>query len=252
MVSGIVSRLSFLSKEKFVNQYKLQDGFTLFELLIALFVFSLLSVFAFRSVTILSSSQQGLTLEQYETEALQRALFFWDRDVRNSNTNITQSELRDNRLEADLIASFLLETGSSGRREEIGVERINYFLDNGSIYRESVGELTDRTLLISNIKSASANLIEGGRVGLKKKAIVGIELVMVHQELGQIKRQIFQAVGEADKDLSTLISEGSGGTAAGGSGQESNGSEVDGIEGGEEPVDVQTPVFDPLGGTAPW
>lgn len=179
-------------------------GFTLVELLVALFVFSLLSSFSYRTVNQLLNSRAVLSSELTVFSAIQKTLLFWERDVQRSLKNSADMNVSDSgSLQVQRVsASFSLQTA---------VERIDYVLKGDILYRErhvlpaseDIGQQADSLALLSGVQSFSVNpLFENVGNGSPDS----IDLVIQHSTLKEIRRTIFTGRGESfGMDFSTLL-----------------------------------------------
>lgn len=171
-----------------------QGGFTLMELLVAMLVFSLLTGFAYRSVSELSSVSRSLSEEETQFRSLQQAMSMIERDLRQSSNVKAPSTNAVNAPPPDPDAPSLLL--SLDVESVAGKKSIEYLFGKGIFYRNvlvgsgSSGDAQDALRLIDGLDNASVNLLASSS-GIAD----GLELTLQHSALGPIERLIQLPVG---------------------------------------------------------
>lgn len=195
------------------------SGFTLMELLVALFVFALLAGFAFRAVTALTAAEQDVKTQMRALSELQRAVLFWERDIRQIVDRPVQQGFDLQK------AAVLLPEGSGGVLEftrgghpdyleqvRSSLQRVRYEVtDDGVLLRKSwniVDHVSDAEPLgmplLKGVEAVSVAFLENGEWGvemadpsvddegkaLKKALPAAIAVTLTHARFGEIRRVV--------------------------------------------------------------
>ncbi len=216
-----------------------KEGFSLVELLIAMLVFSILSLLGMRAVSVVSASAAAISVDEALMKDVQGALVLWEQDVRRSrNVGLIEQPGSSAEGEAE-IAKYRLFSGSSliGGADN-GVTEVSYSVRGGKLVRGSSALEGEGVVLLSDVVSAKtegaghseANAVGTASTGAKEMVALNIE----HKQLGNIRRILFlgaaKEIGLSGLGLGTasglesestgqtvVISEGGGGSLGGSS-----------------------------------
>ena len=203
---------------RLINQKrKLGVGFTLVELLVALFVFSLLSAFAYRAINTMLKTGDSLEAEMQALTDVQRALQIIERDLRQ-RVVYSSSELNNNtselsvELNTDKTSLELNRLSSSLQNQAEAVKYIRYSFAGDQLLRESwlyakdsLSDPSDKSVLLTGLKSAEFSLPEDSKsTSAAQQWPNYIEVKLDHKELGGITRTIGLFIKQADMNLSSL------------------------------------------------
>lgn len=181
-----------------------QEGFTLVELMMAIFVLSLLLGMAFTSVNSLSGVSRFLDKEEAALLATQKAMNILSRDIAGAvglelvDNGVQQSLLRADDSFSEQMQLFNLTTADG--------ERFSYVFSSGGLFRQSVflGDLErvtdeaaneiDSLRLLDDLLSASLTYpdVEGF------SGQSWVQLTLEHEQLGVMRRIINYAQLSAD------------------------------------------------------
>lgn len=194
---------------------KLHSGFTLLELLVALFIFSLLSAFSFRAVSLLSQSDVALKEQSDSLLDLQKFMFYWKSDVQGARNPPVVESSSGSAMSGDAADEMVLLTlddvSSPANGKYVSGVPTNYTFNAGGIYRDRslpaykkslVTSVNDKLLLLNNIEQAEVELIDGVS---PSDPPIALKLSFVHKDYGVIHRVFAYGVGEADEELSTIV-----------------------------------------------
>lgn len=192
--------------------YQRMSGFTLVELLVALFVFSLLSAFAFRAVTVLGDTSQGVEVETSTLAGLQHAVQFLERDIRQ----LVAVESSDG--DADSVGVSFLTMGMTQSGQLL---RVRYVVRDHRLFRDSWGAGTS----IDDVPLSSIPLLRA--VAAIKFSFLGedgmvlsvaqsqlpqlLKLTITHEKWGDINRSLLVGGWRPPVDFTSLPAEKSGG-----------------------------------------
>lgn len=206
-----------------------KKGFTLAELLIAMFVLSLLGMFAFRAVNQLTYANQYLDKEVSVLNDAQKFFSMLERDIRQANSLIATTsgsnniEQRADKLELLVPVEKLIPTSING-----GVERkpkkITYQLEDNKVLRGSgddslrEGEDGDVYTVLDGVAAIQFENSGSGQ------GLAGLSITVAMQDLGDLRRHFFwgqKAEIEMANQLLALnsLDVGSGGIVFGNGGQ---------------------------------
>ncbi len=187
-------------------------GFTLLEVLVAMVIFSIMSLMAYEGLSSMLKSNETIGAYEHDLKNLQRAMIFIERDFRQlaprpRRFGFSKEELSP-ALTAGLDAQGLVEFTRSGNpnpanKSRSALQRVQYDFADNKLVRKSwnlVDHLdSDEPLvmpLLSDLDSVELRFMNqnnqwrenwgaDGQLSVLPKAI---ELVFVHKHWGQIKR----------------------------------------------------------------
>lgn len=201
---------SQLSGQKTVRHKS--QAFTLVELLIALFVFSMLSVFSFRAVGLLGVAQSETDNSMLMLASVQKAVLLWEKDMfqMEESWGAGSGEARSLDLsaqEAEFVFGYLRQLSGDGSKT--GSKW--YFLKNSSWFSANAGvdsgRMENSLRLLQRVKSLSIEEEMMGSPATGKS----LTLTLLHEQFGLVKRVLYFPVGEPDKELGSLIFEAESG-----------------------------------------
>ncbi|HPQ94074.1 MAG: prepilin-type N-terminal cleavage/methylation domain-containing protein [Thiothrix sp.] len=159
------------------------QGFTLVELLVALMVFSLLTIFAYRALNMLSESRDSAVSEARLLSEVQKFLLLWERDVRQADWSdpdyVESSIVLDDFNELDVVGS------DHGTR---------YFVRKGIVYRQvrdgTATDLSEPGLpLLSGVDAMTVTF--SGKIkpsGIGSASVSAIGLTFEQSHLGRMHK----------------------------------------------------------------
>lgn len=173
-------------------------GFTLVELLVALFVFSLCAGLAYRSIDVLVKSKALVTEDIQDLSGLQRFLTFLEKDLRWS-AKLTDESVDGQEDSDGELTVFSLEGAGDDQCREVSPCEIRYSLKGDMVFRSREGVSEDpfindkdnRVLVGENIKSF---FVEGLKT--TEDADAGILVNISHHQLGEIRHAFFRGGAE--------------------------------------------------------
>lgn len=151
-----------------------ETGFTLVELLIALFVFSLLSAFSYRSVSLLTLSMADTHSESGALLDVQKAWSLWQKDLQASlldskTLQPKDDEVLNNPTNGELLADF---------------GKVKYVLRKGRMYRQSLEGVYKTEVKLMQVDSATMTVDSS----LLREGVLISVFVMDHPVLGKTSR----------------------------------------------------------------
>ncbi|HMT92584.1 type II secretion system protein J [uncultured Thiothrix sp.] len=198
-----------------VKRQQKSQGFTLVELLVALFVFSLISAFAYRAVNTLVKTGDAIELEMVELTRVQRAMQTLERDLRQksvqvlASTESTAVELTPDKTQLDLT----LLAHSSGTNKQ-SLKHIRYSLKNHSLIRETWRdnkELTtspdDSSALLTKVKALEIAALDQAATTTTTPWPAYFQVKLEHENLGLITKIVYFGIKQTDIDFSSLNAE---------------------------------------------
>lgn len=177
-------------------------GFSLVELLIALFVFSLLSTFSFGAANMLAKSQQLLLEEADSIEEIQKVLGLLVRDLRQSVhfSSLPSTDL----LQGNTFV--LVKSGAS--------DSVSYSLKEGVLSRELPldNELLSRgstAVLLSDIEVFSITSLGDVQSQIDQEdgmqsLFPGVNVSLIHKNFGSVSLSMYAGIREVDKSSSVV------------------------------------------------
>ena len=195
------------------KQHSSRKGFTLVELLIALFVFSLCAGFAYRSIDVLAKSKELATEDIQDLSDLQRLLTFLENDLRWS-AEITYKPVNEQENGDGELTAFTLDGAGNDKCREISPCKIRYSSKEGLVFRSSDGASDDPLTNDNNNKMLVGTKIDSFSVeGLEtaEDADAGVLVNISHRQFGEISHIFFRGGAETtvmasaeNIDLNTL------------------------------------------------
>jgi len=185
-------------------------GFTLLELMIAMIIFSLMSIMAYGGLINIFKSNEVITSLEHDLKTLKRTMMFFDRDMRQLVLRPRRSGYDSSEFQPALTSSLdsdgLLEFTSAGVSNPLGLvrsslQRVRYTLEDGKLKRLS-WKLVDhieaepsKMTLLDNVESFTLRFLSqaGGwqeNWGTSKTLPKAVELTLKHKKWGEVKRLI--------------------------------------------------------------
>ena len=185
-------------------------GFTLLELMIAMIIFSFMSIMAYGGLINIFKSNEVITSLEKDLKVLKRTMMFFDRDMRQLVTrprrNGYDSSEFQPALASNLDSTGLLEFTRAGVSNPLelvrsSLQRVRYTLEDKKLKRLSwnlvdhiEGEPSTMTLL-DNVESFTLRFLSqaGGwqeNWGTENDLPRAVELTLKHEKWGDIKRLI--------------------------------------------------------------
>lgn len=218
---------------------KNKNGFTLVELLVALFVFSLLVAIAFRSVTMLWGSADILLMEAAGLQDIQKVFSILEKDIQRSvkieSKAIAKSGL-DELFSKDVLGDDVLVINNMDARSNKNIRKYFYLKNNNLVvekYNEGQFDEVDEEslILIRGISSFDVELQENS----KSLGLNGVRLKLVHTSLGEVTRSYALAMSSVVGSVNTLDNGPNSSTnSGGGDGNSANPSAVPESDSGQE------------------
>ncbi len=186
-----------------------QKGFTLLELLVAMVIFSLMSIMAYGGLSNVITGNEVIATQEKRLKELQRTMMFLERDIRqlvprprNTGFNQTKGKAFDYGLDSD----GLMEFTRAGNPNPIAVarsslQRVRYDLEEKVLIRKSWALVDHIDLeptsmkLMKGVESIKLRLLDN-KNGWKenwqqeKEIPKAVEITIEHTNWGEIKRLI--------------------------------------------------------------
>lgn len=194
-------------------------GFTLMELLVALFVFAILAGFSFRAVTALTASENDVKEQMGALSELQRAVLFWERDIRQIVDRPVQQgfDLSKDTVAIPEESGSIIEFTRGGNPDYLeqvrsSLQRVRYELGDDGVFLRKSWNIVDHVddaapvemPLLTNVEAVSVSFLDNGAWGEaladpgvdeqgqpRKKALpAAIAIELTHERFGEIRRVI--------------------------------------------------------------
>jgi len=193
-----------------LNNFKpKQKGFTLLELLVAMVIFSLMSVMAYGGLSNVITGNEVIATQEKRLKELQRTMMFLERDIRqlvprprNTGFNQTKAKAFDYGLDSD----GLMEFTRAGNPNPIAIarsslQRVRYDLEEKVLTRNSWALVDHIDLeptsmkLLKDVESIELRLLDKKNEWQEnweqeKEIPKAIEITIKHTNWGEIKRLI--------------------------------------------------------------
>ena len=187
-----------------------QIGFTLLELLIAMVIFSFMSIMAYGALGNIFKSNEGITAQAKKLKDLKRTMMFVERDIRQIVLRPRREGFGSDEQVSALISGFdnegIVEFTRSGNSNPSGIarsslQRVRYKLEESTIKRLSwnlvdhIGAEPVVMPLLKDVEGFSWRFLNDKGVFLEnwssnKELPRAIELVLEHKAWGKIVRLI--------------------------------------------------------------
>ena len=185
-----------------------QKGFTLLELLVAMVIFSLMSVMAYGGLYNVITGNEVIAKQEQRLKELQRTMMFLERDIRQlvpRPRTIGFNQFAQS-FEYGLDSDGLMEFTSAGNPNPMGIarsslQRVRYDLEEKILIRKSWAlvdyidlEPTSMSLL-KDVESMELRLLDKNRewqINWKEAKFIplAVEITIEHTHWGKIKRLI--------------------------------------------------------------
>lgn len=188
------------------------QGFTLVELLVALFVFSLISAFAYRAVNTLVKTGDAIELEMADLTSIQRAVQIIERDLRQKSVQVVAStESETVNVTPDKTQLELTLLPNSAANPQQALKHIRYSLKNESIIREtwlnnqaSTESPHDTSILLKKVKALEITALDASATTTTNNWPAYFQVKVEHEDLGSITKVIYFGVKQPDINFSSL------------------------------------------------
>lgn len=195
---------------------KVSTGFTLVELLVALFVFSLISAFAYRAVNTLVKTGDAIEAEMTALTKVQKAVQIIERDLRQKSVQVV-AELDTEQVNAQPDNSELELTvlASSSLSTQALLKHIRYRLQDKVLVREvwknnksTADEPDELVELLTDLSKAEFTRLDSVASSTTHAWPAYVQLALEHESLGSIKRSVYLGLKEPDLKFSSLNESG--------------------------------------------
>ena len=209
MDASQVKRVSNYSMRRFLQARSSSVGFTLVELLVAMLIFSLLTMFAYRAVGMLADAKSTITSEDQLFSELQRFFIFLERDVRSAGS---VSYSLDTEEGAKAVLSLRFASKAVGGSVEGGEDRtdgqqvydVRYIYQDDKIFKQNFDLSGSRDAVSGKARSEGQSdmllLVDGvtafsiEQFGEMPAMAKGFVLTVDHEHFGQVKRILFNGM----------------------------------------------------------
>lgn len=184
-------------------------GFTLLELLVAMVIFSLMSVMAYGGLSNVITGNEVIATQEKRLKELQRTMMFLERDMRQlvqRPRNTGSGNVPGKAFDYGLNSDGLMEFTRAGNPNPIGLarsslQRVRYDLEDKVLSRKSWALVDHLDLeptsmnLLSDLESFELRLLDKNNEWqenwkLPKEIPKAVEITIVHPQWGEIKRLI--------------------------------------------------------------
>lgn len=212
-----------------MNNKQMRDtaqGFTLVELLVALFVFSLISGFAYTSINTMVKAGDALEAEMTALAQLQKAMQSFERDLRQKSVPVIASTEAASvnlspdktRLELKLVPSSLTTQGPA-------IKSIRYSLKDKQLLREvwknnkpSTEQPDEIVVLLKQVAKVEFAALDQTAANTSHAWPAYFQVNLEHEDLGVIKRTIYFGVKQPVLNFSSLSESPAGNDSNNGAG----------------------------------
>jgi len=187
-------------------------GFTLVELLVALFVFSLLSAFAYRAINTMTKTGSAIEAEMTALTNMQKAIQSIERDLRQKSVPVVASATEESlELNSDKTQLELTMLASSQVKQTQAMKHIRYSLKGNELLREvwrdnkSVLEAADDTVvLLKGVKTLEFSALDQASSATSNSWPAYFKIALEHEDLGSINRAIYFGLRKPELNFTTL------------------------------------------------
>ena len=205
------------------NRHPLRQGFTLVELLVALFVFSLISAFAYRAINNLISAGSTVEVEMTALANVQRAMQMLERDLRQKAVPVVASNEAETATISEDKTQLELNTLANSRANQDQVSKhIRYSLKDKTLIKEvwTNNRLTseqpdDVVVLLKNIASVEFSSLDQSAAATTNSWPAYFQIALEHEDLGIIKKSVYFGVKQPEKNFNSLTELDGGGDGDG-------------------------------------
>ncbi|SKA83910.1 type II secretion system protein J [Thiothrix eikelboomii] len=195
------------------------QGFTLVELLVALFVFSLISGFAYTSINTMVKAGDAIEAEMTALASLQRAIQSLERDLRQKVVPVVATtETESINLSADNTQLSLKLVPSSQAAPNQAIKEIRYSLKGKTLLREvwknnkpSTEPADEAVVLLKQVASVEFTALDPAATSTSHAWPAYFQLALEHEALGSIKRTVYFGVKQPELNFSSLAESPPGG-----------------------------------------
>jgi len=183
------------------------NGFTLLELMVAMVIFSFMSIMAYSALANVFKSNEVITEQETKLKKLQRSMMFIERDLRqlvlrsrSSGYGQPPSPALDSGLDSEGVIEFT-RAGNSNPTEMLrsSLQRIRYTVEEEKLNRLSwnfvdhIDAEPVRMLLLENVDSLSFKFLDNKNNWQENWASltdipIAVELTLEHKNWGKIVR----------------------------------------------------------------
>jgi len=190
----------------YLSKYNHNSGFTLLELLVAMTIFSFMSVMAYGALANIFKSNEVITEQEAKLKKLQRSMMFIERDFRQIVLRPRRSGYGQTSpaLDAGLDSEGLIEFTRAGNPNPTGLvrsslQRVRYDLQEGELKRLSwnlvdhIGAEPVTMLLLDDVDSFTLKFLDA-KLEWKEnwssaiETPKAVELTLEHKDWGKIVR----------------------------------------------------------------
>ena len=208
------------------------QGFTLVELLVALFVFSLISGFAYTSINTMVKAGDAIEAEMAALASVQRAIQSLERDLRQKVVPVVATtETESINLSADNTQLTLKLVPSSRTTPNQAIKEIRYSFKGKTLLREvwknnkpSTEPADEAVVLLKQVVSAEFTALDQAATNTSSAWPAYFQLALEHEALGLIKRTVYFGVKQPELNFSSLSEKSPG--QNGGNGEGSGGGDL--------------------------
>ncbi|MFI0398121.1 MAG: type II secretion system protein J [Thiolinea sp.] len=194
------------------HRHPLTQGFTLVELLVALFVFSLISAFAYRAINNLISAGSTVEVEMTALANVQRAMQMLERDLRQKAVPVVASNEAETATISEDKTQLELNTLANSRVNKSQVSKyIRYSLKDKALIKEVwvnnklTSEQPDEVVvLLKNIASVEFSSLDQAAAATTNSWPAYFQIALEHEDLGIIKKSVYFGVKQPEKDFTSL------------------------------------------------
>ncbi|MFZ1387992.1 MAG: type II secretion system protein GspJ [Thiolinea sp.] len=198
-------------KGKPSRQTRIQ-GFTLVELLVALFVFSLLSGFAYRSINSMISAGDAVEAEMDALASVQKAVQSLERDLRQKAVAVVAStDTEVPTINSDKTQLELTTLPSSRVSDTQALKHIRYSLQDKALVKEvwknnkpTSEPADDELILLKKVTSLEFSSLDSTAAATTDSWPAYFQISLEHEDLGLIKRSMYFGVKKPELSFNSL------------------------------------------------
>lgn len=188
------------------------QGFTLVELLVALFVFSLISGFAYTSINTLVKAGDSLEAEMAALASTQKAIQSLERDLRQKAVPVVATtEIEVATISSDKTQLELTTLPSSRVSDTQPLKRIRYSLQDKALIKEvwknnrpTTEPADDSMILLKNVVSVEFSALDQSAAATTDSWPAYFQIALEHEDLGLIKKSVYFGVKKPDLSFNSL------------------------------------------------